>query len=102
MLTNFKAISLSHRNAPVEVRELMSLDETLCKEVLTRLKDFTDLSEAIILSTCNRTEVYYSSNNDWTEEIIKLIGITKGIENISSYKSYFQSINEHNDAIAHL
>src|SRR6478736_1817233 len=102
MLSNFKALSLSHKNAPVEVRELVSLDESLCKKLMMSLKDFTDATETLILSTCNRTEIYYSSNEDWSEEIIKLIGVHKGIENIQSYKSYFTILNDHNEAVSHL
>lgn len=102
MISNFKAISCSHRNAPVEVRELMSLDESLCKKLMLTLKDFTDISEVIILSTCNRTEIYYASAENCSEEIIKLIGIQKGISEINKYKQYFRVINDHNEAVAHL
>lgn len=102
MISNFKAISLSHRNAPVEVRELMALNEALCKKLMLSLREFTDATEILVLSTCNRTEVYYASVSDCSEEIIKLIGIHKGIENISQYTSYFTVINDHNEAISHL
>jgi glutamyl-tRNA reductase len=102
MISNFKAISLSHRTAPVEVRELVALDESLCKKLMLSLKEFTDASEILVLSTCNRTEVYYSSNSDCSLDIIKLIGIQKGILDIAKYSSHFTVINDHNAAIAHL
>lgn len=102
MISNFKAISLSHRTAPVEVRELMALDEALCKKLMLSLREFTDASEILVLSTCNRTEVYYSSNTDCSVDIIKLIGIQKGIFDIAKYTQYFTAINDHNEAIAHL
>ncbi|MBX9853489.1 MAG: glutamyl-tRNA reductase [Cytophagaceae bacterium] len=102
MISNFKAISLSHRNAPVQVRELMALDEALCKKLMLGMREFTDASEILVLSTCNRTEVYYASDNDCSLEIIKLIGIHKGITNVIQYKNFFTVINEHNTAINHL
>lgn len=102
MISNFKAISLSHRNAPVDVRELLSLNESLCKRLMLSLKEFTDISETLILSTCNRTEVYYASSSDCSNEIIKLIGIQKGIPKMENYQNYFQVINDHNDAVRHL
>jgi glutamyl-tRNA reductase len=102
MISNFKAISLSHRNAPLNIRELMTLDEGLCKKLMLSLREITDASEILVLSTCNRTEVYYASDKDCSAEIIKLIGIQKGISDVFSYKAYFRVINDHNDAVANL
>jgi glutamyl-tRNA reductase len=102
MLSNFKAISLSYKNAPLEVRELIALDDSACKKLMVSLKEFTDSTELLVLSTCNRTEIYYSSNTDCSSQIIKLIGIQKAIENISQYQSYFRIIDDHNEAVQHL
>lgn len=102
MISNFKVISLSHRNAPVEVRELIALDESLAKKLMISLREFTDATEILVLSTCNRTEVYYASNNDCSLDIIKLIGIQKGIAEIQKYKDHFTVINDHNEALSHL
>jgi glutamyl-tRNA reductase len=102
MISNFKAISLSYKNAPLEVRELIALDDSACKKLMVSVKEFTDASELLVLSTCNRTEIYYSSGTDCSSEIIKLIGIQKGIADIGQYKHYFRIINEHNEAVQHL
>jgi glutamyl-tRNA reductase len=102
MHAQFKAISLSYKSAPLHVRELTALQEDACKLLLETLKDVIDASEILILSTCNRTEVYYSSNKDYSTEIIKLIGIQKGISDISSFSQHFQVINDHNEAVHHL
>jgi len=102
MISNFKAISLTHRNAPVEVRELMTLDEAQSKKLMLSLKEFTDATEILVISTCNRTEIYYSSDKDFSAEIIKLIGIQKVITDVIKYKDHFTVINSHNEAISHL
>ena len=49
---------LSHRNAPVELRELLALDEDKLRELLRDLAGTGVVREAIILSTCNRVEAY--------------------------------------------
>ncbi|MFL0681863.1 MAG: glutamyl-tRNA reductase, partial [Algoriphagus aquaeductus] len=59
MQIKFRAISLSHKTAPVQIRELISLDEQSIQRILLKLKEFFSLSDALIISTCNRTEVYY-------------------------------------------
>ncbi len=49
---------LSHKTAPVEVREKLSFGENRLEEALHHLVAHEHLSEAVIISTCNRTEVY--------------------------------------------
>ncbi len=98
---NFRALSLSYRIAPIEIRENIALEETQIRRLLIRLQEQIGLTEALILSTCNRTEVYYTAEMDWTETIIKLIGIERGISEIKSYLPYFQFFTEHK-AVEHL
>jgi glutamyl-tRNA reductase len=98
----FKAISLSHHTAPVAVRELFALNEDTCKKSLFQLKEILNLSELLILSTCNRTEIYYTAQEELATDIIKIIGIVKGIADISLYLPYFQLINDQNLATEHL
>lgn len=102
MEENFKAVSLTYKTAPVEVRELFSLDEGACKKLMLSLREVVGVYEMLILSTCNRTEVYYSSPEDLSEPIIKMIGILKGNLDISRYTDYFQNIPIHNNAVQHL
>jgi glutamyl-tRNA reductase len=49
---------LSHRNAPVELREQLAVDEDKLRELLGDISGAGVVREAIILSTCNRVEVY--------------------------------------------
>lgn len=102
MEENFKAVILTYKTAPVEVRELFSLDEDGCKNLMHSLKEVTGANEFLVISTCNRTEVYYTSDEDLSDEVIKMIGIVKGIFDFSSYANYFESIVNHAEAIQHL
>lgn len=101
MQVKFRAVSLSHKNAPVQIRELISLDESAIHRVLLKLKDVFNLNDALILSTCNRTEVYYSSFSDISTDIISLIGMEKGLVDSVQYLEYFE-ISEDRSAITHL
>lgn len=102
MYKMFKAVSLSHKSASIAIRESVALDEVTCRRLLNYFKEFTDLTDVLILSTCNRTEVYYSAEEDQSATIVKLIGINKGIENISQFADSFVSITNHDDAVQHL
>ena len=49
-------VGTSYQRAPVELRELLAYDRDLRRQALERLA--ADGTEAAVLSTCNRTEVY--------------------------------------------
>ena len=51
---------LSHRTAPVEVREKLALLPTAIPAALTELNHQTGVKESLILSTCNRVELALS------------------------------------------
>jgi glutamyl-tRNA reductase len=102
MQNRFRAISLSYKNAPVEIREVIALDEGATHSLLVKLKEFFSITDTLILSTCNRTEVYYSHELDISTEIIKLIGLEKGLTNVVDYLDYFNILSDDKDAINHL
>lgn len=102
MQNKFRALSLSYKIAPVEIREIISLGEGDVRSILLKLKEFFSITDTLILSTCNRTEVYYSHELDLSTEIIKLIGLEKGLDNAVSYLEYFKIINDDREAIHHL
>ncbi|MEO6684678.1 MAG: glutamyl-tRNA reductase [Dyadobacter sp.] len=102
MYNHFKSISLSHRNAPLSIREQLALSEEGAKGIMLRLKDFFEVSDVLVVSTCNRTEIYYSSAEDLNEEIIKLLLIEKGIADVQPFLDYFDRFGEGETAVQHL
>jgi glutamyl-tRNA reductase len=52
------AIGVSHKTAPVEVRERLALPEPRVRDFLRDLRGAADVHEAVAVSTCNRTELY--------------------------------------------
>ena len=55
---SFVVIGLNHRTSPVEVLEKVMVPEDAMIKVLHGLSVRDDIREAVVLSTCNRTEVY--------------------------------------------
>jgi len=51
-------VGLSHRTAPVEIRERLSIPEQSLEATLQQLRSQDQVLEASILSTCNRLEIY--------------------------------------------
>src|SRR6476661_1297583 len=51
-------VGLSHKTAPVEIREKLAVPESRMGAALTRLCSYQGVKEGVLLSTCNRVEVY--------------------------------------------
>ncbi|MBA4149682.1 MAG: glutamyl-tRNA reductase [Verrucomicrobia bacterium] len=51
-------IGLSHHSSPVTLRERFAFAESLVPEALAKLRNSGIANEAVILSTCNRVEIY--------------------------------------------
>ncbi|TPE46279.1 glutamyl-tRNA reductase [Pontibacter mangrovi] len=102
MQHTFKALTLSYKTAPIPVRETVALNEINCKNLLDKINEFTEARDVLVLSTCNRTEVYYAAEKDLSRELIKLIAIEKGFFATKEVTPYFTSITDHAQAIEQL
>src|SRR4026208_415274 len=54
----FVVIGLSHHSSPVTVRERFAFAEPTIPDALGKLRGSGAVNEAVILSTCNRVEIY--------------------------------------------
>jgi glutamyl-tRNA reductase len=98
----FKAVSLSFKKAPLAIRELLALDEAACRRFLHSLHHDLGLSDLLVLSTCNRTEVYYAADDDRSREIILALGDLKGRPDVGAFLPYFDLLTSAEDAVQHL
>ena len=57
-MSELLAIGVSHKTAPVEVRERLALTEDRAGVLLSDLRGAGEIREAVAISTCNRTELY--------------------------------------------
>ncbi len=55
---NFLLVGISHKTAPVEIREKFSFDMENISNLLNDIYAINGISECAVLSTCNRTEIY--------------------------------------------
>lgn len=68
-------VGLSHKTAPIDIREKLTFPANRQEEALTLLTAGPDVIEAVIVSTCNRTEIYAvtSADTDGPEAIIDFL-----------------------------
>ena len=97
---NLIAISINHRTAPVELREAVHLNEDEIRPFITLAKE-NHIKEGLILSTCNRTEIFGIPNSNETshEKFQSLLLNFKPSQNIT--EQHFQKFVSR-DAIKHL
>src|SRR5262245_11449086 len=60
----FALVGLSHKTAPIEVRERLAFNGDAVKAALSALVQKDSITEAMILSTCNRVEVVTEGSDD--------------------------------------
>src|SRR4029450_3010580 len=54
-------VGCSHHTAPVEVRERLAFSREQATEALAQFRSRYPQAEAVLLSTCNRVELYFAS-----------------------------------------
>lgn len=101
MSSQFRAISLSHTNTPLQVRETFALNQEQQKSFSLKLKDLFQINDLLIVSTCNRTEIYYSAETDLSTELVKALTAEKGLFDYTLYAPFFL-IHTGNEAVTRL
>ena len=98
----FRALSLAARHAPLAVREPLALDEPACCRLLHTLRHELGLRDVLVLSTCQRTEVYYAATHDQSVEIMQALAELTGCPAGPGWPAYFEVLNEAEAAARHL
>lgn len=99
---NISMLGISHKTAPIDIREKFYLDETKRRLLLSELKNNPAVVEAIVLSTCNRTEVYaHTIVPDAAGILLQTLFKVKSILSSEELTKYFYTRKDR-DAVFHL
>lgn len=73
---------MSHQQAPVHLLEKLSMDDTVRGEAGSKLLDKATLSEAMIISTCNRLEIYTVTNSfhSGVQDVVNVLHEVSGVD----------------------
>jgi len=75
-------VGLSHKSAPIKVREKLNFPEQTLPDALRKLMTYDGIRESMIVSTCNRVEIY-SSVRDSSEGIDRIKQFIAEYHNLS-------------------
>lgn len=64
-------LGINHRTAPLEIRERVAFTPERMADAFAELRATTGASEAAIVSTCNRTELYLAGDNDCAPTVMR-------------------------------
>jgi len=62
-------LGLNHNTAPIEIREQVVFAGDEVGRAIVRLAEIDGVEEAVLLSTCNRTELYVFSDDDGRDQL---------------------------------
>jgi glutamyl-tRNA reductase len=99
---NIVVVGLSHKTAPVEIREKLSIQEVKIESAIAHLRSYPHVEEIAILSTCNRLEIYavVKETEQGVREITQFLAETGQIS-LNILRKYL-FILLHQDALRHL
>jgi glutamyl-tRNA reductase len=99
---NIVVVGLSHKTAPVEVREKLSIPDAAVEGAIATLKSYPHIQEITLLSTCNRLEVYavVEETEQGVREINQFLA-DYGKLSLHTLRPYLFTLL-HQDAVSHL
>ena len=75
-----KILGLNHNTAPVEIREQVIFAGDDIGRALTHVRELPGVDEALLLSTCNRTEFYVMADGAGNEQLLKWLHDSKSLD----------------------
>ncbi len=99
---HFVVLSVNYRTAPVEIREKLAFSEDVLSDTMLQLNQEKSILENVIVSTCNRTELYVVSDQLHTGRYyVKRFLANQFSMDLDYLKNYIE-IKEEEEAIRHL
>jgi len=94
------SLGINHQTAPVDVREKVAFTQDQVDEALRELQKMPVVKESVIVSTCNRTEIYCDLEVDTTHSISHWLSRYHGMDEHALIPYIYEHANE--EAARHL
>ena len=95
---NIYLVGLNHHTAPVHIREKVAINADRLKDGLELLRQY--IPNGIVLSTCNRTEIYAAGSEPSEEAILNFIDAFTGVSFVDLLPHIY--LRENETAFKHL
>lgn len=99
---DIRIIGINHKTASIEIREKFYCNPIQQELLLSELKNHPSVVEALVLSTCNRTEIYLCCLDSFvSEDVLKILFGIKDMPLSENYRNHFYFYFEET-AVKHL
>jgi len=96
-------VGLNHKTAPVKIREQLAFDASVVPVALGRLRQRHPQGEFVLLSTCNRVEIYAAGEDPPKQMADALIAFLSEFHDMARKRfALFVYCHENEDAVRHL
>ncbi len=93
-------LGVSHKTAPVSVREQFSFKGEELEKALLKLNSLPSIEESMILSTCNRVEIYFTTRSETPfKEVVDFLIDEKGASVDQINQHFYRKLDK--DAVRH-
>ncbi|RJP72035.1 MAG: glutamyl-tRNA reductase [Candidatus Abyssobacteria bacterium SURF_17] len=95
-------VGLNHKTAPVEVREKLAFNDRTLPRALIEFRERVPSTEAVILSTCNRVEMYGAASEveRCADDIVRFLADTHSLKSDDFLPHLYRYVDR--DAVRHL
>ncbi|MCH8536543.1 MAG: glutamyl-tRNA reductase [Alkalimonas sp.] len=94
------ALGINHKTAPVALREQVAFAPEQVPLALRELAAVANVTDAVILSTCNRTELYFNGSTEQAEQVIAWLSDFHKLNNLQLQPHLY--LYQQQDAATHL
>ncbi|NOU52529.1 glutamyl-tRNA reductase [Pseudoalteromonas sp. JBTF-M23] len=94
------ALGINHKTASVELREKVAFSPEQLSQALTELTQHDQFKESVIVSTCNRTEIYCSLESENSQVLLQWLACFHNIDESQLSENVY--VHHNQDAINHL
>ncbi|MCI5648852.1 MAG: glutamyl-tRNA reductase [Fusicatenibacter sp.] len=97
---SIRMIGIDHSLADVDLRARFSFTQKAAAEAERQFKNLEGIRGCVLLSTCNRMELWVSTDQEWREDLLALLCAQKNLDP-AQYRDCF-IIREEHEAVEHL
>lgn len=96
----FFVLGINHQTAPVDIREKMAFNREQLPAALAALARLPEVDEAVVLSTCNRTEIYCASQGASPTAVLDWLARARAKDDPGVRERFYA--HEERDVVRHL
>lgn len=91
----FFVLGINHQTAPVAIREKLAFNRAQLPDVLCALNSVPEVRETVVLSTCNRTEIYCELDQATPDAVLNWLAAERVADDPSVRERFYAHKEKH-------